>query len=300
MSTLVPAGQAARDVAWITWAMVIGSGFFTLLMTALGLHAVYRRSDRPMRMSSRGMLIGGGLVLPLAVSGVLLAFGVPTGYSMLSIGEADIEIRVTGHQWWWQIEHADAEGQSLYTANELHLPVGQRADIHITSADVIHAFWVPVLGGKLDAVPGSVNTIRLQPTRVGVYRGQCAEFCGAQHARMGFEVHVHESEDFEAFRAALARQDRTLAGTPQQRQAFAEHCAQCHSTSPREDRLGPNLARLSERGWLGAGTLRNDADNLRRWLATHQTLKPDNRMPDHASLDADVLEALARFLEAAP
>ena len=300
VSALMPAGEAAADIAWITWAMVIGTGFFTVLMTALGLHAVYRRADTPIRVSSRSVLIWGGLALPLSVTLLLLAYGIPTGHSMLAIGDADIEIRVTGHQWWWQIEHVDAEGQPLYTANELHLPVGRSADIHITSADVIHAFWVPVLGGKLDAIPGSVNTLRLKPTRVGVYRGQCAEFCGAQHAHMAFEVHVHEAEDFAAFMASLARQDRTDLGTPRQRNTFDLHCAQCHSTSPREDRQGPNLARLSERSWLGAGTVMNEPDQLRRWIALHQALKPGNRMPDHADLDAEVVEALARYLEATP
>jgi cytochrome c oxidase subunit II len=296
----MPGGQAAADIAWITWSMLIGTVFFTLLMTALGLHAVYRRSDRPIRISSRGMLVWGGLALPVAVTLVLLVYGIPTGYSMLSIGEADLEIRVTGHQWWWQIEHDDGTGQSLYTANELHLPVGQPADIHITSADVIHAFWVPALGGKLDVIPGRVNTIRLHPTQVGVYRGHCAEFCGTQHAHMAFEVHVHEPEDFDAFRATLARQDRTRSGAPEEREAFDRHCAQCHSTSPREDGVGPNLARVSERGWLGAGAARNDRDNLRRWIASHQTLKPGSRTPDHSNLDAEVVDALARYLEATP
>jgi cytochrome c oxidase subunit II len=300
VSALAPAGEAAADIAWITWAMLSGAAFFTLLMTALGLHAVYRRADRPMRVSAFSVLIWGGLALPLSVTLLLLVYGIPTGHSMLPLGQPDLEVRVTGHQWWWQFEHADADGRPLYTANELHLPVDRTVDIHITSADVIHAFWVPVLGGKLDAIPGSVNTLRLRPTRVGVYRGQCAEFCGAQHARMAFEVHVHEPEDFERYLEALAHQDRTHVGTAEDRQVFAVYCAICHSTTPQVDRFGPNLARISERGWLGAGAVMNDADNLRRWIALHQALKPGNRMPDHSNLDAEDVEALARYLEAVP
>ncbi|MFU8830943.1 MAG: cytochrome c oxidase subunit II [Wenzhouxiangella sp.] len=300
MSTLDPAGQAATDIAWISLVMMVGTGFFVLMMTVFWLHAVYRRGSGQTALSGRTIIILGGLVLPLVVVTALLVYGVRSGHSMLPIGEPDVRIRVTGHQWWWQFEYAGPDGTVFHTANELHLPVGQTIDLAITGADVIHAFWVPVLGGKLDAIPGHVNTLRLQPTRVGTFRGQCAEFCGAQHARMAFEVHVHEPADFDVFIDGLAGLTRYEAGEPAGRAAFQTHCADCHSLSTAYDLVGPNLATLPRRSALGAGTLPNTPESLRRWISHHQQIKPGNLMPDHAELDEKTVEVLAQLLESMP
>lgn len=199
MSALDPAGQAATDIAWITWVMIIGCGVLMLLMSVLWLHAVYRRSDQPLRIGTRPALIWGGLVLPTVVITLLLVYGVRTGHSMLPIGPPDLEIRVIAYQWFWEFEYPDDNGEPITLVDELHLPVGQRIDFHIETADVIHGFWIPALGGKVDAIPGRVNTLRLHPTRTGSFGGQCAEFCGARHAHMAFDVHIHEVEDFEAW-----------------------------------------------------------------------------------------------------
>ncbi|WP_223846107.1 cytochrome c oxidase subunit II [Wenzhouxiangella sp. AB-CW3] len=197
MSALEPAGQGAADIAWITWAMLIGTGVFMLLMSAFWLHAVYRRDKRPLAIGTRFLLLGGGVVLPLIVITLLLVYGVRSGHSMLPIGEADLTVEVTAFQWYWEFEYPEVDGAQVVTTDELHLPVGQRIDFNILTADVIHSFWVPVLGGKVDAIPGRTNTLRLEPTHTGRFRGQCAEFCGALHAHMAFDVVVHEIEDFE-------------------------------------------------------------------------------------------------------
>ena len=201
MSTLAPAGQGAADIAWITWIMLIGVVFFMLLMSVLWLHAVYRRSPEPLKLRGRSALIWGGLALPLAVITLLLVYGVRTGHSLLPLGAPDLEVRVTAYQWFWEFEYDAGDGRSVIVIDELHLPVDRRVDVLVSTADVIHGFWVPVLGGKIDAVPGRVNTIRLQPTRTGQFRGQCAEFCGALHAHMAFEVTVHERDGFQAWLA---------------------------------------------------------------------------------------------------
>ncbi|TVQ41695.1 MAG: cytochrome c oxidase subunit II [Wenzhouxiangella sp.] len=197
VSALDPAGQGAADIAWITWVMIAGTLFFMALMTGLWLHAVYRRSDRPLKLSNTTVLVGGGLVLPLVVITLLLVYGIRSGHSMLPIGAPDLEIRVTAYQWFWEFEYSDDQGRSLTLVDELHLPLGQRIDFHIDTADVIHSFWIPALGGKMDAIPGRTNTLRLVPTRAGQFGGQCAEFCGARHAHMHFAVTVHEPEDFQ-------------------------------------------------------------------------------------------------------
>lgn len=299
LSVFSTSGDAAADIAWVTWVMLLGTGLFLVAMSALGLHAALRKSSAPVGPSGRSIIIGGGVLLPLIVTALLLVQGVRTGHSMLPLGPAELEVRITAHQWWWQVEYSGPGGAPLYTANELHLPVDRKVDIHVTSHDVIHSFWVPNLGGKIDALPGRVNTIRLQPRKIARMRGRCAEFCGAQHTHMAFEVEVHETADFRAFLDNLA------AAGPEQTQssgqtAFRQHCAECHSLDPHEQRSGPGLATLPERQWLGAGALRNSSEGLRQWIAEHRSLKPGNRMPDHSALDAETIEALARFLEERP
>lgn len=203
MSTLAPAGQAAADISWIAWVMLAGTVLLMVLMSALWLHATHRRAA-PLRWPEKRILIGGGLLLPLTVIVMLLIYGVRSGQSMLPVGTPDLVVRATGHQWWWQFQYSGPDGQVVQIANELHLPVDARVDVLVESADVIHSFWVPSLGGKLDAIPGRVNTLRLLPTRTGRYGGQCAEFCGTQHAHMRFEVTVHEAGGFANWLADAA------------------------------------------------------------------------------------------------
>ncbi|MCG6118557.1 MAG: cytochrome c oxidase subunit II [Aquimonas sp.] len=209
VSTLAPAGQAAADIAWITWVMLGGGALLTILMSALWLHASYHGRVQPLRWSEQRILISGGVLLPLVVIVLLLIYGVRSGQSMLPVGTPDLTVRAIGHQWWWQFEYVGPDGQIVRVANELHLPVNARVDVLVASVDVIHSFWVPALAGKLDAIPGRSHTLRLIPTRTGRLVGQCAEFCGAGHAHMRFEVIVHEAEAFADWlhAAALASSD---------------------------------------------------------------------------------------------
>lgn len=204
MSTLAPAGQAAADIAWITWVMLAGTLLLMVLMSGLWLHAAHHGRAEPLRWPEKSILIGGGLVLPLAVILLLLIYGVRSGHSMLPVGTPDLAVRAIGHQWWWQFEYTGPDGQVVQVANELHLPVNARVDVLLETRDVIHSFWVPSLGGKLDAIPGRVNTLRLLPTQTGRYEGQCAEFCGTLHAHMRFEVMVHEPDGFATWLAEAA------------------------------------------------------------------------------------------------
>ena len=214
-STLDPAGQGAADVAWIAWVMLAGTVLLMVVMSALWLHASHSGRAEPLGWSEKRILIGGGLVLPLAVIVLLLIFGVRTGQSMWPAGTPDLQVRAIGYQWWWQFEYSGPNGQMVQVRDELHLPVGARVDVLVESADVIHSFWVPSLGGKLDAIPGRTNTLRLLPTRTGRFAGQCAEFCGARHAQMRFEVTVHEADGFASWLAGAAASDlRSDESTP--------------------------------------------------------------------------------------
>lgn len=185
------------------WGMF---GFFTLVLVAVILlwsYAMYRDPAKPVsdhkarRIQSR-WIWGGGVILPIASIIAILIFGIPAGHRMLPLppeeGSTVLQVDVTGHQWWWEVRYPDTP---LTLENELHIPAGQPVDIHLRTSDVIHSFWVPRLGGKLDTIPGRVNILRLQADAPGTYHGQCAEYCGFEHAHMQFTVTAHSPEDFE-------------------------------------------------------------------------------------------------------
>ncbi len=211
LSTLTPAGPNAQAAAWLWWGMF---GWFTtvlLVIVALWLYALKRAPADASAARSRKVqnrwIIGGGVVLPIATITVVLAFGIPVGHRSLPLVSADgkaLRVEVTAHQWWWEVSYPDS-GISL--KNELHIPSGRPVDVHLTSADVIHSFWVPRLGGKLDAIPGRTNILRLQADQPGRYRGQCAEFCGREHAHMGFTVTAHALSDYRHWAEQEARDE---------------------------------------------------------------------------------------------
>ena len=174
-----------------------------MVVVALWLYALRRKpgqlSQQQARRIQNRWIIGGGLILPIASMSVLLVFGIPIGHRMLPLpveGEQVLRIDVTGHQWWWQVQYPD---HGMEMRDELHIPAGQPVDLHLTSNDVIHSFWVPRLGGKLDMLPGRTNVLRLKADDPGTYHGQCAEFCGTAHAHMKFTVHAHAADEFAAW-----------------------------------------------------------------------------------------------------
>jgi cytochrome c oxidase subunit II len=191
--------------------MFIAFSLVLLAVSGLWLYAMFREpangDEAQARRIQNRWIIGGGLVLPLGSITVLLAFGIPAGHSMLPLppdeGEV-IEIHVTAHQWWWEVAYP---ASNISLVDELHIPAGRPVDVHLSSADVIHSFWVPRLGGKLDAVPGRTQVLRIQADAPGSYRGQCAEFCGIGHAHMHFTVTAHEPSDFEAWKREARHHD---------------------------------------------------------------------------------------------
>lgn len=201
---LDPAGPAAATAALLWWGMFSAFSLVFVAVCGLWLYAMFRtptsRDETHTRRIQRRWLIGGGLVLPLVSMVVLLGFGIPAGHSMLPLppDEGDpLDVHVTAHQWHWEVRYPNRD---ISLVNEVHIPAGRPVDVHLSSADVIHSFWVPRLGGKLDAIPGRTHVLRLQADEPGIYRGQCAEFCGTGHARMHFTVIAHTPEDFGAWR----------------------------------------------------------------------------------------------------
>lgn len=172
--------------------------FGLVLLAVIALWCFAIRHSTPVDNPRRNLrlIIGGGIVLPLLSITGLLAIGIPAGHRMLPLPTSQdvLHIHVTGHQWWWEVHYPES---GIRLRDELHIPAGAPVDIHLTTADVIHSFWVPRLAGKLDAIPGRTNILRLQAERPGVYLGQCAEFCGLHHAHMQFSVTAHEPAAFQ-------------------------------------------------------------------------------------------------------
>lgn len=214
LSVLDPAGIGAAEAAYLWWGI---SGFFSVIFIAVVVAWIYAIRRGPMPDEQRGTtgsdsaraqkhqqmwIIGGGIVLPVLSITLLLIVGIPAGNRMAGAGSdsaAALNIEVTGHQWWWDVRYPDA---LVTLRDEIHIPAGTPIRLTLTSADVIHSFWVPRIGQKLDMIPGHTNELFLQATEPGVYPGICAEFCGLAHAHMTFSLHVHTPEDFAAWLTA--------------------------------------------------------------------------------------------------
>ncbi|WP_339649462.1 cytochrome c oxidase subunit II [Halopseudomonas pelagia] len=203
MSSLHPAGPSAQVGAWLWWGM---ASFFTLVLVAvvlLWLHAMRRDpgqvTEREAQRVQNRWVVGGGLILPTLSIAVILAVGIPLGQRMLPLPPAEgeaLRIDVTGHQWWWEVSYPDT---GIVLQDALHIPAGVPVDLYLTSSDVIHAFWVPRLGGKMDMFPGRTNVLRLEADHPGIYHGSCSEFCGRGHAHMQFTVEAHEPDAYQAW-----------------------------------------------------------------------------------------------------
>lgn len=297
-SMLEPASAAATLIHELGIWLYAGSGLALALVVALTLYGAF---SAPRRISERKWLIGGGVVFPSVVLLALLAYAIHVGEALSGAEGRNSEVEIVGKQWWWEVRYISQIGD-VVLANELRIPVGRPVQIALQSDDVIHSFWVPALAGKVDMIPGRTNRIVLQATAPGVYRGQCAEFCGAQHSWMAFYV-VAEPE--AEYRAWLARQAAPAAEPANPflargRDAFLrEDCARCHTVrgTAAAGKLGPDLTHVGGRLSIGAGVLGNGTGALAAWIADPQHVKPGNLMPATRTLEGEDLRALASYLE---
>lgn len=305
-SSLHPAGPAAERIADLWWLMLILAGAVFLLVLAVLYRALTHRGFRtePRASDDRGYtrwVVAGGIALPAVLLTPLFLFSLHTfGGLAPPRGRGAVEVLVTGRQWWWDVKYA---GQApARTANEIHIPIGTPVRIQLRSADVIHSFWVPALQGKLDLIPGRVNTTWVQADSPGVYRGACAEYCGLQHARMRLRVIAHEPQEF----AAWLERERRPAEEPGDSAARAGQavfltsgCPLCHTIRGTQAGgiIGPDLTHLAGRSTLAAGTLPNTRGHLGGWVANPQAVKPGTQMPA-LPLKPDELQALLAYLGA--
>ena len=304
-SALHPAGEQAARIAGLWWLMFwVCTAVFAALMIALAFAVMRGRSNQPHagdRVLARNVSAAVGVSV-VALVGLLFA-SVLTGRAVGSLQDPHpLAIQITAAQWWWAIEYQnDTPSLRVTTANELHIPAGRIAAITLRSDDVIHSFWVPNLHGKIDLIPGRVNTIWLKADTAGVYRGQCAEYCGLQHAHMALTVVVDTPEQFEGWLSAQRQPPPAPAGDQQARgQAIVERgsCALCHTVRGTQAgaRTAPDLTHFASRSTIAAGTAPNTREYLAGWIADPQHLKPGTRMPA-TGLPPEDLQAVVAYLE---
>jgi cytochrome c oxidase subunit 2 len=309
-SVLDPQGVQATSLMQLIGTVVLICSVIWILVLMVLLRALWRRRRSPAdgtridRATERRMQLTITLAIAATVI-VVIALTTLSFFATRHITQDDrdaLVIRVRGWQWWWEITYPDARAdRTVVTANEIHVPVGRTVRIELAAADVIHSFWVPNLAGKQDMIPGRDNTLIFTATRAGVYRGQCAEFCGLQHAHMALVVIVDEPAAFDEWRSAQL-QDALSQSQPDvaagQQVFLTKACASCHTIrgTAAAGTLGPDLTHIGSRRTIAAGLFETTRGSLAAWIADPQTLKPGNNMP-MVDLSADELKAVAAYLE---
>jgi cytochrome c oxidase subunit 2 len=310
---LAPGGPEARGLAdlglfvlvvFVAVSVIMWALIFWLGVRRRGTLAEHAPVDVP---GDKRWLLVGGFIIPAVILGVMFVLTLRT-MSAYPMGDDEMNmppppITVIGHQWWWEVHYQiGPTHEDVVTANEIHIPAGQRVDIGLQSDDVIHSFWVPRLHGKVDLVPGFSNRIRLQADQPGLFRGECAEFCGPQHAKMILTVQADAPADFEAWLqgqrqpAAPPASDFAARG----RDVFMHSaCAACHTIRGTEAHglVGPDLTHLASRKGIAASAYPNTKGYLAGWVTHAQTMKPGAQMPNITAFDGEELRALVTFLE---
>jgi cytochrome c oxidase subunit II len=302
-SLLDPRGPAAARIAGLWWVMLAVAAVVLLVVVGMLLASVLR-SRRPggdpsaaVRWGEPFIVVAGVLAPALVLVTMFLASLRAMADLQRPETEARLEVRVTGHMWWWEARYPNG----AVTANEIHIPAGRPVRLVLTSADVVHSFWVPQLQAKADLVPGRVNDLWIQADEPGRYRGQCAEFCGMQHALMIFWVVADQQQAFERWAAHNA----APAGVPLDSSAeegrgvfLAQSCVGCHAVRGTQAAAtaGPDLTHVMQRRTLGAGVLRNTRASLAAWIIDPQLPKPGAVMPPSDLTPAE-LESLLDYIE---
>ncbi len=323
-SALQPApGSSAALIQELSWVLFVGSALIFLLVMTLLLRAVFS-GERA--VSTRRWVIGGGIVFPTAVLAALLVYSLAVGSTLATFNTegplrflldcisrgaralsapdtpSAMRVEVTARQWWWEVRYLSAADTPQVTlANELHLPQGRAIEVFLTTDDVIHSFWVPSLAGKVDMIPGRRTRIVLQSDEAGVHRGQCAEYCGGQHAWMAFHVVVEREADFARWLTAQAQDAKQPRNEILQTglDAFMQGgCGGCHTVrgTAAAGQTGPDLTHIGSRRSIAAGMLENHVGNMAGWIAAAQQLKPGTPMPS-AQYSGQELRAVSAWLE---
>ena len=308
-SALDPHGPQASSLADLFWTFaVVCTIVWTLVMIALAMALLWRHRARPQPLATDPAqerrftsVIATAVGLTAVTLLTLTGFSYATQKQLFARKEG-LAIKIVGHQWWWDVRYEDpAPYRGFTTANEIHIPVGQPVTIKLASADVIHSFWVPNLFGKQDLITGHENEIQFVADRPGTYRGQCAEFCGWQHAHMSLLVVAQPKEDFESWREGQIAAAEPPADPERQRGQsvfLSNPCIMCHTVrgTPAGGKVGPELTHVASRQYIAAGTLPTTRGNIAAWIVDPQGVKPGAHMP-LIKIAPDDLHPLLSYLE---
>lgn len=310
-SMLNPGGAAAHRISTLGWIVYITFMAVSLIMWILVAWVALRRRgslkehDPYNAAGGEQWILAGGIIIPLMILTAIFILSEDTmaHFPMGEKQDPPPEIVLVGHQWWWEIQYVSGPvDQHFTTANEMHIPVGQPVDIELRTADVIHTFWVPRLHGKLDMVPGQPNMIRIKADHAGVYRGQCSEFCGDQHANMAMLVIADPPDQYKAW-VADQRADAPSPSSPQaqagQQVFLSAPCAFCHTVRGTDAAgvVAPDLTHIASRMSLASDTLTNNKANLEAWITHAQSLKPGVTMPNLTQFTGVQLRDMVDYLE---
>jgi len=285
-------GSEAQRIAGIWWLMFgLGAAVYAFV-AGLVVWAVLRRrtTENESRLNDNSWIIWGGVVMPVIILAVLAVVTVQATSQLRKPEKDALQVQVDGKRWWWKVSYP---GTPIVTANEIRLPAGRPVEIGLDSDNVIHSFWVPQLAGKVDVIPGQHNVLRFTPKTPGKYLGECAEFCGIEHARMDFIVIVQADTDFERWITAHEPVPSAPDGedaTEGEAAFMREACAGCHTIrgTPAQGTVGPDLTDFGERSSIGAHTIENTPSNLAKWMVDAQSFKPGALMPPLELSDRDV------------
>jgi cytochrome c oxidase subunit II len=308
MSLLTGAGPIAAAQAMLGWWLLVVSGVVVLVVTVLVLAGAFRgHSNETPAVEREGTgvrwVVVGGMIVPAIVLALTFAFTIATENATAAPPKiAGMTVEIIGHRWWWEVRYPEGgQGQTIITANEIHVPAGVPVRLELSSVDVIHSFWIPRLAGKTDVVPGQRNVAWIQADKPGVYRGACTEYCGLQHSNMAAFVVAESVEQFKQW----MRAQRDVVSAPSDSDAARglavfqkSSCTACHTIrgTSAVGRIGPDLTHLVSRMTIAGGSLENTRGNLAGWIANPQSIKPGNDMPT-APLRGTELQALVAYLE---
>jgi len=307
------AGARAQAILPLTWATIVISIAVCVVIAVLLWIAVRRAEANGGASETRATPVSrGGTTgvrwIGIGVAITIVPLLITLIWTMVALAAVSgpphnpsVVIDVTAHQWWWEVRYdAPIPAQSFTTANEIHIPVGERVLVRLHGSDVIHSFWVPKLTGKTDTIPGQTNLSWMEADQPGRYRGQCQEYCGLQHAHMSFEVVAESPHDFQQWRVSQLQPAPAPATDAQKRgAALVEYrCGLCHSI--RGTRAGalaaPDLTHVMSRAEIAAGTVQTGPGTLAGWIQDPQALKPGNLMPNQNLSATQLTDALA-YLE---
>jgi cytochrome c oxidase subunit 2 len=297
-SIVNPKGSEARHIANVWWLMFGLATFVYIVVAGFIVYASTRgrrRGGERSTLNADAFIWVGGIIVPALILAVLAVVTVSTTEALRKPSRNELHLDVTGHDWFWAIHY---RGEDVTSANEIYLPAGQPVDIALRSGDVIHSFWVPQLAGKLDVVPGQTNHLRFTPNTVGTYIGQCAEYCGIQHALMLLTVVVHPRDEFARWVDTQRAPALDDPAAKRGRELFASlACINCHTVrgTSANGVFGPDLTHLMSRSTIGSGAAPNTPATLRAWVNDPEDIKAGARMPA-MKLTRDELDAVTAYL----